>query len=125
VESKLPTAGVHDSIEHFIVAESDDVIIGAIGLEVFGDAALLRSAVVDSHSRSSGLGGELVRQVIALAAELGVEKLYLLTTTAENYFPRFGFARTTRDAVPANVQNSAEFRGACPASAVVMYRELI
>ena len=125
VESKLPTAGVRESIEHFIVAESSDVIIGAIGLEVFGDAALLRSAVVDSHSRSSGLGGELIRQVIALAAELGVEKLYLLTTTAENYFPRFGFVRTTRDAVPADVQNSAEFRGACPASAIVMSRERI
>jgi amino-acid N-acetyltransferase len=50
--------------------------------------------------------------------------LYLLTTTAEHFFPRFGFERITRDEVPASVQTSIEFRGACPASAIVMRRRL-
>ena len=47
---------------------------------------------------------------------------WTLTTTAESYFPSFGFQVTTRDTVPAEVQATDEFRGACPASATVMCR---
>ncbi len=48
----------------------------------------------------------------------------LLTTTAEDWFPRFGFVRIARDAVPAALHASAELRGACPASAAVMQKPL-
>ena len=50
----------------------------------------------------------------------GIRDVYLLTTTAEHYFPRLGFACVDRECVPAAVRTSAEFTGACPASAVVM-----
>jgi amino-acid N-acetyltransferase len=50
--------------------------------------------------------------------------VYLLTTTAESYFPKFGFVQTTREVVPTAVQQSVEFRSACPASAVVMRKTL-
>ena len=50
----------------------------------------------------------------------GITTVVLLTTTAEDYFPRFGFERTDRSVVPEEVRESAEFRGACPASATVM-----
>ena len=50
--------------------------------------------------------------------------MYLLTTTAERYFARFGFVQIARDDVPGAVQQSVEFREACPASAVVMRTEL-
>jgi amino-acid N-acetyltransferase len=63
-------------------------------------------------------------RVIAEAEARGIRALYLLTTTAEHYFPSFGFTRTTRDAVPEEVKTTAEFQGACPASAVVMSRDL-
>jgi amino-acid N-acetyltransferase len=46
--------------------------------------------------------------------------VYLLTTTAEAFFPHFGFERIERAAVPPRIQNSREFHGACPASATVM-----
>jgi amino-acid N-acetyltransferase len=74
--------------------------------------------------RRQGLGRALVTEVIARAEARGIRALYLLTTTAERYFPSFGFARTTREAVPAPVRVSAEFGGACPASAVVMEKQL-
>jgi amino-acid N-acetyltransferase len=48
----------------------------------------------------------------------------LLTTTAAEWFPRFGFVRTTREAVPMAVTASVEFQGVCPASAVVMQKVL-
>jgi amino-acid N-acetyltransferase len=50
--------------------------------------------------------------------------MYLLTTSAEHYFPRFGFVQIGRDDVRGAVRESVEFREACPASAVVMRAEL-
>ena len=50
--------------------------------------------------------------------------VYLLTTTAERFFPRFGFEQITRADVPATVQESVEFKSACPASAIVMRKHL-
>jgi amino-acid N-acetyltransferase len=44
----------------------------------------------------------------------------LLTTTAEDFFARFGFRRTDRTQVPPSVRESREFQGACPTSATVM-----
>src|SRR6266480_6916788 len=122
--SDLPLDGVRDNFGSFVVAESDDGIAGAIGLEKFGSVALLRSAVVAPEHRGSGIGRRLVEQVIERADEAGIDELYLLTTTAEDYFPRFGFTRTTRSAVPDALKASAEFRGACPETAVVMTRRI-
>ena len=120
--SDLPLNGVRDNFSDFIVAEKDDAIAGAIGLERFGSVALLRSAVVAPEYRGSGIGRQLVEELLERAEDAGIDELYLLTTTAENYFPRFGFTRTTRSAVPEAVKESAEFRGACPDTAVVMTR---
>jgi len=124
VSSKLPLDGVRDHFEDFIVAEDSDGIEGAVGFEKYDSVALLRSAVVAPDYRGSGVGRQLVEHVIERAQEAGVDELYLLTTTAENYFPRFGFMRTTRAAVPEELKSSAEFRGACPDTAVVMKRRL-
>lgn len=118
----LPLEGVRDNISSFVVADDDGAIAGAIGLEKFGSAALLRSAVVSSDRRGSGIGRRLVEQLLERAEEAGVDEVYLLTTTAEKYFPRFGFTRTARSAVPDVVKSSAEFQGACPDTAVVMTR---
>jgi amino-acid N-acetyltransferase len=122
--SGLPVEGVRDSFSNFIVAEDRGAIAGAIGFEKFGSVALLRSAVVAPDNRGSGVGRRLVEQLLERAGIDGIEDLYLLTTTAENYFPRFGFARTTRSAVPDAVKASAEFHGACPDTAVVMTRRV-
>ncbi len=120
--NNLPLDGVPENFSSFVVAEDRGVITGAIGLEKFGSVALLRSAVVSPDNRGSGIGSRLVEQILERAEESGIEELYLLTTTAEKYFPRFGFTRTTRAAVPDAVKASAEFQGACPDTAVVMAR---
>ncbi|HEX6627360.1 MAG TPA: arsenic resistance N-acetyltransferase ArsN2 [Gemmatimonadaceae bacterium] len=122
--SKLPLEGVRDHFADFIVAEDNNGIEGAVGLEKYDSVALLRSAVVAPEHRGSGVGRRLVEQVLERAEEDGIDELYLLTTTAEKYFPRFGFAPTTRAAVPRELKSSAEFRGACPDTAVVMKRRL-
>ena len=122
--SDLPTDGVRANFAGFVVADDNGAIAGAIGLEKYGSVALLRSAVVAPDHRGTGVGRKLVEQLLERAEEAGVDELYLLTTTAEDYFPRFGFTRTTRATVPDAVKASAEFRGACPDTAVVMTRPL-
>ena len=117
-EQDLPTAGVADWIAHFWIAEHGGRAVGVAGLELYGGAALLRSVAVDAAWRGTGLGRTLVEA--ALGAARDVRGVYLLTTTAENYFPKLGFERIRREEVPSSLQASVEFREACPATAVVM-----
>jgi amino-acid N-acetyltransferase len=120
----LPQMGVPATLDGFLVADLVGRVVGAVGLERHGPDGLLRSAVVSSDARGSGVGQALVGAIIRDAAARGLRGLYLLTTTAERYFPRFGFERIERADVPPAVQASDEFRVACPASAVVMRRVL-
>ena len=120
----LPTAGVSPSLPDFMVAEADGGVVGAIGLEAYGPAALLRSAVVAPAERGRGAGTALVAGLLEHARARGVRDVYLLTSTAEDWFPRFGFARIRRDAVPAALHASAEFQGACPDSAAILHATL-
>lgn len=122
----LPLDGVREALPCFVVAEDGGRLVGVAGIEecgVRGAHALLRSVAVDPDWRSRGLGRALVGRAIALAEQRGASALYLLTTSAERYFPSFGFATTSRDAVPEDVRATAEFQGACPASATVMVRK--
>ena len=123
-ESGLPLDGVREAIVDFLVAESNARIVGVVGMEYHGKYGLLRSTAVREQWRSRGVARRLVEQIIADAESRGIEALYLLTTTAERYFPSFGFHTTPRDAVPDEIRATGEFRGACPASATVMCCEL-
>ncbi len=120
--SNLPIDGVRDALNGFVVAQSGDDLVGVAGLEVCCDNALLRSVAVLPGWRSHGLGRALVTRVISDAEARGIRALYLLTTTAERYFPSFGFQQIAREDVPAHVRETAEFQSACPASATVMCR---
>ena len=119
----LPLDGVREAFASFVVAESDDDVVGVAGLEVCEGDALLRSVAVADEWRSRGLGRALVARVISDAEARGLHALYLLTTTADRYFPSFGFHRIARDEVPAPILATKEFQDACPESATVMCRE--
>lgn len=121
--SSLPLDGVRDALPAFVVAEAGRDVVGVAGLELCGDNALLRSVAVADDWRSRGLARALVTRVIADAEARGIRALYLLTTTAERYFPSFGFREISRDEVPDDVRATAEFQRACPASATVMWRK--
>jgi amino-acid N-acetyltransferase len=122
--AELPGAGVAEHFTGFVVADDGSAIVGAAGVERYGEHALLRSVAVAPEWRGRGLGAQLVDRALELARQVAVKDVFLLTTTAEHYFPRHGFRVVGRDDVPAPVRASVEFRGACPASATVMLREL-
>lgn len=94
--------------------------VGCAALEIYGQAGLLRSVAVAEAWRSQGFGRGLTEMALNLARQRGLTELYLLTETAGEFFPRFGFTPVSRAEVPPAVQQSVEFTTACPASALVM-----
>ncbi len=123
-QCRLPLAGVDEQVETMVVAREDGSVVGTAALELYADGALLRSVAVDPRRQGAGLGHELTEAALRLAAEAGAEAVFLLTTTAERFFPRFGFDQIPRDDVPSSIQTSVQFQSACPSSAIVMRKHL-
>jgi amino-acid N-acetyltransferase len=107
-----------------LVIESDRSIIGAIGLERFEKSALLRSLVVAPEYRHHGLGRQLVERLEQHAHVSGVDRLVLLTETAQKFFAALGYAVVDRESIPDPVKRSAEFRSLCPVTAACMTKSL-
>ncbi|MBZ5560377.1 MAG: arsenic resistance N-acetyltransferase ArsN2 [Acidobacteriia bacterium] len=123
-EHHLPPDGLRDHVETTLVARADGRIVGSAALEIYRDGALMRSVAVAPAVQGQGLGQRLTEAIVDLAREKAVPAIYLLTTTADRYFPKFGFERITRDAVPDTVKASVEFASACPSTATVMRKVL-
>lgn len=119
-DNNLPTAGVEEHWKTFVVARDGRALAGCGGAEVYDGAALIRSIAVAQPRRSSGIGDQIVRRLMDDLRRRGVAELYLLTTTAEQYFRKRGFERVDRGEVPSQLLRSREFQDACPASATCM-----
>jgi amino-acid N-acetyltransferase len=121
----LPTSDLQTGVQkRFIGLHDGSVLVAAGGLELHGRYGLLRSLVVAESHRGSGKGKYISERLISEARALGLEALYLLTTTAERFFQRIGFERIRRESVPTPVQQTAEFNELCPKSAIVMRYKL-
>lgn len=119
----LPSADItEESLEHFLVYRDQLGIAGVVGLQIFGEVALLRSLVVSSERMGRGIGKGLVNAAEALAAELRVRSTYLLTTTAADFFEYRGFRRIGREEAPHEIRSTREFSSLCPATAVLMVK---
>ncbi len=120
----LPLDGARAHLADFLVAvEPAGGLAGVVGLERYGRVGLLRSLAVAAVG--TRLGERLTRAVLDVARAQGVRQVVLLTTTAAEYFPRFGFHRLAQADAPLAVQASAEFQGACPDTATVMVLETL
>lgn len=122
--SGLPTQGLADHLADTLVVRNGPRVVAAAALERYTDGDLLRSVVVEDALRGSGIGRRLTLATLERARQHGAREVFLLTTTAEQYFPKFGFSRVDRAEVPESVRQSVEFTAACPASAVVMRKTL-
>ena len=121
---QLPVAGVDEHLPTMLVAREGEQIVGTAALELYADGALLRSVAVDPRQQGKQLGHQLTDAALQLATTHGANIVFLLTTTADRFFPKFGFERISREQVPASVRQSVEFQSACPASAIVMRKPL-
>lgn len=120
----LPTADLAASPVELFEARAEGQRVGVGGLELYGTDALLRSVVVSPSMRGDGYGTATCDALESRASESGVETLYLLTTTASEFFERRGFEAVARNDVPVTVRDSAEFTDLCPDGATCMRRSL-
>lgn len=120
-QASLPVDGVADLFgENCVVAEGAGGLAGVAAIEPYGAYGLLRSVAVAPNERNHGLAARLVLDRLAWASKHGMTAVYLLTTTAADYFPRFGFERISREEAPAEIRSAPQFTSCCPASAVLM-----
>lgn len=118
-EAGLPTDDL--TSEPFRYFTADDMAWGGIGV---GPDALIRSIVVGQAARGRGLGAALTEGLVSQAREAGVERLWLLTTSAAPFFEKLGWRHTDRALAPDAITKSKQFAGLCPASAAFMARTL-
>jgi amino-acid N-acetyltransferase len=120
----LPLAGVEAHLPTMLVAREGEQIVGTAALELYVDGVLLRSVAVEPRYQGRQLGHQLTAAALQLATAHGANAAFLLTTTAERFFPKFGFEQIDREQVPSSVRESVEFQSACPSSAIVMRKPL-
>ncbi|HEY1348187.1 MAG TPA: GNAT family N-acetyltransferase [Ktedonobacteraceae bacterium] len=87
---------------------------------MYEGVAILHSVAIDPVYRSRGLGQQLVETQLNKAQKLGFLEVYLLTETAHDYFPRFGFRPIERSAVAPFIHAPIEWTSAGPESAQAM-----
>lgn len=98
-----------------------DTLIACGGLELHGDAALLRSVAVAPEARGRGHGQAIV---LRLMGEADVRNVWLLTEGARDFFAGLGFIAAERSEAPKAIQASAQFTVKRCASATAMRRRL-
>lgn len=123
LQQNLPVADIDVNKQLYVLKDGAN-IIGTAGLEIFDSVALLRSVSIRKDEQGKGYGKNIVDQMEKRALENGINCLYLLTTTAKGFFQKQGYSAVHRTDVPASVQQTTEFTSLCPASAIVMKKEL-
>ena len=119
-EVELPAAEIRTRIDHFLVARAGGRVVGCVGLELYGETALLRSLAVLPENRGQGVGARLAAGILERARSLGASEAVLLTTTVQAMAAAMGFEAVARQAVPAEVRGSWEFKADCCGTATCM-----
>lgn len=123
-EHDLPFDDVRSEPRCFLLASSGSTFVGIAGLETFGAVGLLRSVVVVGPRRGRGYGSALIDAVEDHARTNQVGTLYLLTTTAAEFFRQVGYTEVPRESVPPDIAETPEFTDLCPATATCMWKDV-
>jgi arsenate reductase len=124
-ECGLPEEGVEDQWpQAYVVVKDDHRVVASAGLEVYGREGLLRSVAVAPQFRERGWGAQLLQERMRAAARSGVTRVFLLTTTAADFFLHHGFVPADRGSPGPELRSSAEFARACPTTATCLVRNL-
>ena len=108
---RLPPYGIKDYLETFFVLEDGGRVVGSAGLEVYGQAALLRSVVVAPELRGGSHGRWLTDAAMSEAKARGVQRVYLFTMHAAAFFARYGFRECSLEDFEPAVRQSYQYRG--------------
>jgi amino-acid N-acetyltransferase len=91
---------LYEHVRDFIVVADGDKVIGTCSLHIFWeDLAEVRSLAVDSNYQGQSWGEQLMKAIIEDARQLGVLRLFTLTTIPI-FFEKFGFTISTKEQLP-------------------------
>lgn len=119
-QNDLPNQDVEDNNVAIFALKDGANLIGIIGLEKYGNIALLRSMVTDEKYRGQGYGKILFEEIIKYSKNNCVSELFLLTCSADKYFEKLGFAYIKREKLPREIKQTKQFTQLCPCSAICM-----
>lgn len=92
-----------ESVQEFVVAEADGVVIGCGALHVmWEDLGEVRTLIVVEEWLHRGVGGAIVERLEENARDLGLSRLFCLTFEVE-FFARRGFEVIGEQVVDADV----------------------
>ena len=120
----LAIADLPETMDNFIAAIQDGILVGVIGLEVYGNYGLIRSLAVNPKYRRSGIADKLLTHLENVSTQTGLSDLYLFTETAAAYFKQKNYITITRNNVPKAVRQASQFSHVCPLTAIVMKKKL-
>jgi amino-acid N-acetyltransferase len=122
-QQNLPVADIDEDKLLYLLLDGERTV-GTAGLELFEDCGLLRSVSIIKEEQGRGYGRIINEQMENEAKESGIRCMYLLTTTAKDFFGKQGYLAIGRDEVPEAIKQTAEFSSLCPSSAVLMKKNI-
>lgn len=89
-------------IQHFTVIERDGLIVGCAAFYPYLKEQIAELACLAVHQdyRRGGRGHELFDAIVKQAKQLGINKLFVLTTRTADWFRERGFKLARLDAIP-------------------------
>ena len=109
---------IYESIQEFVVAEQDGVVIGFGALHVmWEDLAEVRTLAVQEGVKRKGVGAAMLNELLERAKNLGIHRVFCLTFE-EGFFQAHGFEvisdmpidpETYAEMVRSNDEGVAEF----------------
>lgn len=122
-KNNLPTEDIDTGKQLFVIEEGEEVI-ATVAVEYDYNDALLRSLSVSENKRNKGMGEELVSFIEDYVQKQGVQNIFLLTTTASEFFLKRGYRIIDRSNVPPFIQNTQEYGVICSSTSTLMKKEL-
>jgi len=122
-QNDLPVSDLDDTKILYALIDGPDVI-GTGGLEFFHECALLRSLSVKKDCQGKGLGKLITRQLEQVSRAKGIKNIYLLTTTAEDFFGKEGYRVIDRAEAPLSIKNTSQFSTICSSTGILMTKRI-
>ncbi|WP_124728503.1 GNAT family N-acetyltransferase [Staphylospora marina] len=121
-EAGLNDRGIEPHIRHFFVVERPETegvpeMVGAVGMEVYGEFGLIRSFVLKRGPWNGKVGVQMMKFLMEYAKELKLSRVYLLAGASSSFFREWGFEETDRESLPEALQKSEHLghsRGGVP-----------
>lgn len=115
----------YEAFGNFLILSNETGFVGCVGLEVYGEASILRSLAVKESARGVGYGWLLADTVVKVARHRGVKRIYLFTEDASDYFAqKLGFRVVDVSTVSRAVTESPMFKSQYAIGATAMRLDL-